>query len=724
MSVEATAALLKISQAALREAPWEHLVHEALQQVRQATSCDVAAFYAASRTDGTLALQERVRREAGLDALPAGDRFLTRVAAGNEPSPRPAGPGRHDLAVAVRRGSKTFGVLAAAMQHEAFGPADRRFLFELAEILALALRAEHRARSAHLIFEQMRCVFENNPNPMLLLDGDTFRYIDVNQKAIDTYGYTREQFLQMTPYDLRAPGHTEGLEAALSAFRQDAATVIDTVHCRADGSPMDVHITSITFERADHRVRVATVQDMTERNEALARALQSETQLAHDLLHDRLTGLPNRALFNERVGAAIARARDGETMAAVLFIDIDEFKTVNDTMGHPAGDALLKEIAGRLRSATRQVDCIARIGGDEFVAVLSDIGRIDHVSDVVRKLERVAAEPVRLPGGEINVTCSVGIALYPHDGADAETLIRNADTAMYEAKRGGGSTSCFFTPAMQHEAEQRVRLEARLRRAIEDEAFELAYQPIYAIDGTLLGGEALIRWPQADSSHVRPNVFIPYAEACGLIVPIGNWVLRAACLQNASWSRRAPPVMVSVNVSAKQLADPRFVETVEQALCDSGLDANLLELELTETVMSTNLERTAAVVSALRSHGVRVAIDDFGTGYNSLATLRSTAVDTLKLDMCFVAGIATSPVDQAIATAVITAAHGLGAKVVAEGVETPAQRAMLVALNCDAAQGYLFARPMTAEQFGELLRAASQSRSAGRSAARALRSVG
>jgi diguanylate cyclase (GGDEF)-like protein/PAS domain S-box-containing protein len=708
MSVEATSALLKVSQAALRGVQWDYLVHGALEHVRQVTSCDVAAFYAASNADGALALQERTRREGGIDALPATDRFLARIA-GGEADPRPADvSGRYDLAVAVRSGVETFGVLAVAMQREAFAASDRKFLTDLAEVLALALRADRHKRAADLIAKQNRYAFEHNPNPMVLLDAETFRYVDVNQTAIDVYGYTREQFLEMTPYDLRAPSRTDGLEATFNTFRRDATTTIDTVHRRADGSRIDVHITSITVERGDGKVRIATIQDMTERNEALARALQSETQLAHDLLHDRLTGLPNRVLFNERLTAAIDRARGANRMAAVLFIDIDEFKTVNDTMGHPAGDALLKEIADRLLSATRQLDCIARVGGDEFIAVLSDIAELDHVMQVVRKLEQVAADPVRLPGGDITVTCSIGVALFPRDGDDAETLIRNADTAMYQAKRDGRSTTCFFTPTMQHEAEQRIRLEARLRRAIEEDAFKLVYQPIYDLDGTLLATEALIRWPQSDGSTVQPNLFIPYAEASGLILPIGTWVLRTACLQNAAWGREAPPIPVCVNVSAKQLGDPNFVRTVQQALAESGLAPTLLELELTETVMSTNVERTTAVVEELRASGVRIAIDDFGTGYNSLATLRSNVVDTLKLDMCFVAGIASSPVDQAIASAVITAAHGLGAKVVAEGVETAEQRAILAKLNCDAAQGYLFARPMPAEQLAELLRAAER----------------
>ena len=723
MSVEATSALLKVSQAALRGVPWDYLTHGALEHIRHVSSCDVAAFYACSKADGALTLQERIRREGSIEALPATDRFLACVANGDVDS-RPASvPGRHDLAVAVRSGNVTFGVLAAAMQREEFAAPDRRFVADLAEILGMALRAERHIRAADLISKQSRYTFEHNPNPMLILDAETFRYVDVNQTAIDVYGYTREQFLEMTPYDLRAPERTDGLETTYSMFRRDATTAIDTVHRRVDGSRLDVHITSITVERGDGKVRIATVQDMTERNEALARALESERQLAHDLLHDRLTGLANRVLFNERLTAAIERARGAQRMAAVLFIDIDEFKTVNDTMGHPAGDALLKEISDRLRSATRQLDCIARVGGDEFIAVLSDIAELDHVAQVVRKLEQVAADPVQLPGGDITVTCSIGVALYPRDGDDAETLIRNADTAMYQAKRDGRSGTCFFTPAMQHEAEQRIRLEARLRKALEDDAFQLAYQPIYELDGTLVASEALIRWPQPDGSTVQPNVFIPYAEASGLIVPIGAWVLRTACLQNAVWSRQAPALRVCVNVSAKQLADPNFVRTVEQALSESGLAPHLLELELTETAMSTNIERTAAVVEALRAGGVRIAIDDFGTGYNSLATLRSHVVDTLKLDMCFVAGIATSAVDQAIASAVITAAHGLGAKVIAEGVETTAQRTMLATLNCDAAQGHLFARAMPAEEFGQRLRADSRTRDRAYPPPRALQRV-
>jgi predicted signal transduction protein with EAL and GGDEF domain len=373
-------------------------------------------------------------------------------------------------------------------------------------------------------------------------------------------------------------------------------------------------------------------------------------------------------------------------------------------MGHSAGDVLLKEMAERLRSNTRQVDCIARMGGDEFIAVVSEIGDVDDVAAIARNLGRVTAEPIHLADRDVVATCSIGIAMFPRDGADAETLIRNADTAMYRAKRDGRATARFFTPEMHDEAEHRMHLEEQLRKGLHDEAFTLAYQPIYGLNGTLKGSEALIRWPQTDGTVVQPNDFIPYAEESGLIVPIGAWVLRTACLQNAAWNRPGRQLGVSVNVSGKQIADPHFVRTVRIALRESGLAPELLELELTETVMSANIERNAAVVKELRTIGVRIAVDDFGTGYNSLATLRSYEVDTLKLDMCFVTEIAKNPVDRAIAAAVITAAHSLGARVVAEGIETAEQLAKLAELHCDCGQGYWFSKPIAAERFEQILR--------------------
>ena len=708
MDVDTWSALLSVSRAGLRGVAHRELVRGALEQLRHVTACDVAVFYAVSKADGALVLCEQLRRDGSVEALSAHHPHVAQAAdsAGRElcenRSEEPGGT-RFDLAVAVRSANRTYGVLVISGR-EATAPSHGGFLRELADVLALALRAERRRVAAEMLFKRSRYVFDHNPNPMMIIDAETLRFIDVNQTAVDVYGYTRAQWLTMTLYDLRPTERTAEVQAKDESLGSAGPTTIDTFHWRADGSRLDAHLTSITVEREGGKVHIVTIQDVTAHNDALARALKSEVNLAYDALHDRLTGLPNRSLLNDRLMEAVVRAGRQNRMAAVLFIDVDGFKNVNDTMGHSAGDLLLKALADRLRSNTRQVDCVARMGGDEFVAVLGDVARAETAERIARHLVAVMAKPIQFGEEEIVATCSIGIALFPADGEDAETLIRNADAAMYQAKRDGRSRVCFYTPAIRHAAEQQLRLDDRLRRALETGGFRLDYQPIYASNGTLCASEALIRWPQPDGTVVQPDGFIPFAEESGLIVPIGAWVLRTACSRNAAWSRAARPLRVAVNVSAKQLADPGFARTVRDALADSGMSPKLLELELTETAMWANVARTAAVVRELRDLGIRFAIDDFGTGYNSLATLRSFVVDTLKLDMCFVSDIATSVVDQAIAAAVIDAAHRLGATVIAEGVETADQRAALAALGCDAVQGYLFGRPISAASFRDLLR--------------------
>ena len=459
MSVKAASALLAISQAALHGVAWDELVHDALQRLRDVTSCDVAAFYAASEANGPLTLHDEVRREGGVEALPPGDPYLARTAgegaAGSFATRVPArGETRRDIAAGVRTGADTYSVLSIGSKRVAAGPPDRRFLRELAEILSTARRAERRRHAAELLFKRSRAVFDHNPNAKMIVDVATNRFIDVNYTAIAWYGYTRQQFLAMTTNDLLAPEYAQHPGPKAAADHPEGATTVDLKHRRADGSRLDAHVTSISIAREDDKIYVMNVQDMTARNDALARALQSEAQLAHDALHDRLTGLPNRSLLNERLATAIVRAREMNRTVAVLFIDVDQFKHVNDTMGHAAGDILLKEIAKRFRSATRQTDCVARMGGDEFIAVFGEIAEVDQFAKVVRDLERVTAEPIHVPGGDITVTCSIGVALFPQDGQDAETLIRNADTAMYQAKRDGRATTCFFSPTVQHSADE------------------------------------------------------------------------------------------------------------------------------------------------------------------------------------------------------------------------------------------------------------------------------
>ena len=422
MSAEATAALLRVCRAALHGAPVADLIVATLAELRGVTMCDDAAFSDRSPDDPLFA---GIAHE-GVTSM----------------DDRADGSAWHETSVAVRTGAHSFGTLTISSRHTEFVASDREFLRELADILSVAHRSDRRRHAADVLFRRSRAVFDFNPSAKMLVGLATNLFVDVNRTAVAKYGYTRERFLTMTPADLLAAGQPNALDGKIG-MGEEATLTFDAVHRRADGSRLDAHVICISMQREDDDIFVMTVQDMTERNDALARALTSETQLAHDAVHDRLTRLPNRSFLEEHLATEIARARREGQKAAVLFIDVDCFKDVNDTRGHAAGDLLLRELARRLRSATRRSDCIARMGGDEFVGVISNIAD-NELINLVRKLERAIAMPIRLPGGEINVTCSIGIALFPRDGDDPETLIRNADSAMYQAKRGGRAATRFF----------------------------------------------------------------------------------------------------------------------------------------------------------------------------------------------------------------------------------------------------------------------------------------
>jgi diguanylate cyclase (GGDEF)-like protein/PAS domain S-box-containing protein len=440
------------------------------------------------------------------------------------------------------------------------------------------------------------------------------------------------------------------------------------------------------------------------RDVSAARAMALE--VIHSAEHDFLTGLPNRMLVNDRITQAIAWALRHKKQVAVLFLDLDGFKHVNDSLGHQIGDKLLQSITKRLVACVRGSDTVSRQGGDEFVVLLSEVEHPEDVAVMARRMLQAVAKAHSIEQHDLHVTTSIGVSVYPDDGVDAETLIKNADTAMYQAKENGRQSYQFFTPGMNARAVERQSIEESLRRALERHEFALHYQPkINLRTGAITGAEALIRWSHPTRGSVAPEHFIPIAEDCGLILPIGNWVLRQACEQARAWlDAGLPMTTMAVNVSAMELQDKNFLNGLFEILDETRLDPRSLELELTESVLMKRTESTAAILGILREKGVQVAVDDFGTGYSSLSYLRKFPIDSLKIDQSFVHQIASGGDDVVIVTAVISMAQSLRLRVVAEGVETRKELAFLRTHQCQEAQGYYFSRPVPPKQFAQLLR--------------------
>jgi diguanylate cyclase (GGDEF)-like protein/PAS domain S-box-containing protein len=439
------------------------------------------------------------------------------------------------------------------------------------------------------------------------------------------------------------------------------------------------------------------------RDVSAARAMA--LQIAHSAEHDFLTGLPNRMLLNDRVNRAISLAPRHKKNVAVLFLDLDGFKHINDSLGHPTGDKLLQSIAKRLVECVRHSDTVSRQGGDEFVVLLSEMEQSEDAAITARRMLNAVAEPHSIDRHDLHVTTSIGVSVYPDDGLDAETLIKNADTAMYQAKENGRQSYQFFKPAMNVRAVERQSIEESLRRALERQEFVVHYQPkINLKTGEIIGAEALLRWTHPIRGPVPPAQFIPVAEDCGLILPIGNWVLRQACQQAQAWVNAGlPRATMAVNISGAELRDENFLAGVFAILQDTGLDPKLLELELTESVLMKHAESTESILKTLRASGVQLAVDDFGTGYSSLSYLRKFSVDALKIDQSFVRQITTTPGETTIVTAVISMGRSLRLRVVAEGVDTEEELAFLQSHHCDEAQGYYFSCPVLPQPFATLL---------------------
>jgi diguanylate cyclase (GGDEF)-like protein len=470
---------------------------------------------------------------------------------------------------------------------------------------------------------------------------------------------------------------------------------------RRDGFEIPIDDSVATIHDREGRSSGAVV---VFRDVSAARAMSQ--QMAHSAQHDFLTGLPNRMLLNDRANQAIALSQRHGKQLAVLFLDLDGFKHINDSLGHLVGDKLLQSIARRLVAAGRATDTVSRQGGDEFVVLLTEVSKPEDAALAARRMLQAVAEPHSIDEHELHVTTSIGVSVYPGDGPDAETLVKNADTAMYQAKENGRQGFQYFRPEMNARAVERQSIEEMLRRALGRNQFALHYQPkIDFRTGEISGAEALLRWTHPSRGAVSPAQFIPVAEACGLILPIGNWVLRQACQQARAWQDAGLLLgTMAVNVSAMEFRDENFLAGLFAILSETGLDPRRLELELTESVLMKHAESAAAILRTLRDKGVQVALDDFGTGYSSLSYLRKLPIDALKIDQSFVAQIAEDGDDASIVTAVISMARSLKLRVVAEGVETIEQLNFLKAHQCDQAQGYYFSRPVAPPQFARILR--------------------
>ena len=521
--------------------------------------------------------------------------------------------------------------------------------------------------------------------------------VHVNPAFERLTGYSRSDALGMSPRLFAAPRHDPAFfDRVFLAIREHGFWEGELWMQRAGGGEELLHMMVSAVRDANGKVTAHTASFVVITERRLA-----EQRLRHLAHHDILTDLPNQAMLRDRTAAAIERARHDGSRLALLLVDLDQFKNVNDSLGHAVGDQLLRRCAQRLKESLRGADTIGRQGGDEFIVLLGDIADPEDAGRVAGNLVEMMRRPTVTATRELLVTCSIGIALYPENGADFEALMQNADTAMYAAKDAGRNCFRFHSAEMSRRANERMELEGDLRRALQEGGLSIALQPQVALrDRSLVGMEALVRWTRPGRGPVSPVQFIPVAEDCGLIVPLGEWVLREACRVRAQWLAAgldAGPV--AVNVSAMQFRDQAFIATVRRALADFALPAALLELELTESVIIAGFEQVKATLDELGKLGLQFSIDDFGTGYSSLAYLKRLPVHKLKIDRSFVMELPGDPNSCAIAEAVVGLAHGLNLRVIAEGVETAQQADYLRGSGCEEAQGYLFSKPLAVPDF-------------------------
>lgn len=547
--------------------------------------------------------------------------------------------------------------------------------------------------------KRYRMLVEQAAEGIILADPGTLVLLEANKAFRQLLGYADEDALPPSMRELvgervelldvhvqRAINERRPIKFELSLLARDRSIAYT-----------EVSVAVIAYEGSE--VLSFVVHDITERK-------RFEQELMYQASHDPLTGLPNRNILLDRLNQALALEKRFNKPIGVLILDLDNFKIVNDTMGHAAGDNLLVNVAERLRGAMRGYDTVARLGGDEFAIILSEFGDSKELVPVTEKLLQLFSDPFETEGREIFVTVSIGITFFPSDGDSAEILLKNADAAVYHAKEQGKNSYRFFSAEMNRKAFERLEMEGKLRHALERHEFELYYQPrVELVTGRIVGAEALIRWNEPGGGQVGPYKFIPILEETGLIIPVGEWVIRTAAAQMKSWLNEGLPLLqISVNLSTRQFHQLDLVGDVKRILEETGLDSRHLGLELTESILMQDVDEAAGKLAALKEMGISLAIDDFGTGFSSLSYLKRFPLNELKIDQSFVRDLTTDPDDAAIVNTIIAMAHSLKLKVVAEGVETVEQLAFLIEHQCEEMQGYYFSKPIPVDQFGDLLK--------------------
>jgi diguanylate cyclase (GGDEF)-like protein/PAS domain S-box-containing protein len=565
-------------------------------------------------------------------------------------------------------------------------------------------QAEAALRRSETLF---RTVVESSKDAMVAIDQNG-RITLFNPGAERIFGHSKEEVLntpaeRLIPADYH-PAHSQYIRDFFSGSKPPEAIgkTLDLQAVRSNGEVFSAEL-SLSEGRAgsDHFV-LAVIRDITERK-------QIEQQLIHQANYDGLTGLPNRTLILDRLKQAIAFEQCHKRKLAVMLIDLDNFKAVNDTLGHDSGNQLLKEVARRLSATVRSTDTVARLYGDEFVILLRDIASTEGVMRLVRKLAQAFEQPFNVDGNELLTSFSAGIALFPEDGSCGDELLKMADTAMYASKKGGKNRFNFFAPSMEESIRQRLRLEKMLHQAVHNREFYLHYQPrIETISGRIIGLEALLRWTPEGAGPIPPDQFVPILEETGWIKEVGEWILETVCRTARAWQEMGlPTVRVWVNISGKQFQEKDLFEKIEQILDSTGLAPHYLGLELTESVLMQDVEVHIAKLKQLKQLGLLISLDDFGTGYSSLSYLKRFPIDEIKIDRSFVDGLLVDENDTAIVRTILAMAQGLGLRVVAEGVETPHQRDFLTEHHCDEMQGYLFSKPVPPQSIATLLASAN-----------------